>query len=89
MASRTGVQQRVLQHEVLDGVAAEAQLWEDRDRDALVVAAPGLGQHRLGVRCGVGDGDRQRAGGDAREPMGVGGGEIHGWILSLSLPEET
>ena len=36
------VEQRVLQDQVVDRVAAQAQLGEDRDRDALVVARPRL-----------------------------------------------
>ena len=47
-----GVEQRVLQQQVVDGVAGQAQLREDRDRDALVVAGARLPRARLGVGAG-------------------------------------
>ena len=50
-----GVEQGVLHHQVVDRVAGQAQLGEDRDGDALVVAVARLGQHRLRVGGRVGD----------------------------------
>ena len=40
------LEQRVLQQQVVDGVAAQAQLGEHRDRDAVVVARPRLVEDR-------------------------------------------
>src|SRR3546814_8437076 len=40
-----GIEQRPLQDEVVDGVAAQAQLGEDRHRDPLVGALAGLRDH--------------------------------------------
>ncbi len=72
------VEHRVLQEEVLDRVAGQGQLGKDRDRGALLRAGPRLGEDALGVRRGVRERDRHRAGGHAGEPMAVGRGEVHG-----------
>ncbi len=85
MASSTWSSSGVLEDQVVDGVAAQAQLGKDRHRDArrrgtpCLVAAPARRWRR------VGDGDRQGAGRDAGEPVGVGGGEVHGSTISIVL----
>ena len=71
------VEHRVLEQQVLDRVARQAQLREQRDGDALLLARPGLAQHRLGVRARVGDRDALRAGGDAGEAVLVDAVEVH------------
>ena len=68
----------VLQEEVVDGVAAQAQLGEHRHGDAVVVAGAGLLEHGARVRGGVGDRDRDRARRDPGESLGVGRVEVHG-----------
>ncbi len=73
-----GVQQRVLQQQVLDRVAGEGQLGEDGDRDAVLVAGPGLAEDGVGVGRRVGQRGALRARGDAREPVPVDRGEPHG-----------
>ncbi len=72
-----GVEQGVLEHQVVDGVAGQRQLGEHRDRDAVVVAGAGLLEHGAGVGRRVGDRDRDGAGRDPGEPVGVGGVEVH------------
>ncbi len=62
------VEQRVGEQQVVDGVAAQAQLVEDGDGDALLVAGPGLLDEGRRVARGVGDGDGHRAGGDPANP---------------------
>jgi len=79
-------QQGVLQQEVLDGVAAQAELRENRDRDTVVVALPHLGQHGRGVRRRVGQRDGDRACRHAREPLGVGRVELHPFSLGIHRP---
>jgi hypothetical protein len=71
------VEHRVLEQQVLDRVAAQAELGEDRDGDAVVVAGVGLPQDRLGVGRRIGDRDRNRAGGDAGEALLVERAEVH------------
>ena len=72
------VEQRVLQEQVVDGVAREAQLGEDRERHAVVVEVAQLGDDRVGVALGVDRDDRQRARGDTGETLGPRAVEVHG-----------
>ena len=46
------VEQGVLQEQVVDGVAAQAQLGEDRHRHAVVVAGAGLLEHGAALAAG-------------------------------------
>ena len=80
------LEQRVLQEQVVDRVAGQAQLGEERHRDAFVVTAAGLCQDGLRVGPGVADGDRQRAGGDPREPVRVGRFEVHTHSVTERVP---
>ncbi len=82
------LEQRVLQEQVVDRVAGQAQLGEERHRDALVVTAARLGKDRLRVGGGVGDRDRQGAGGDPREPVRVGRFEVHTHSVTEQVPAE-
>ena len=77
-----GVEEGVLEEQVLDGVAGQAQLGEDRDRDALVVAGAGLLQHGPHVGRRVGDGHGGGARRDTGEPLVVGVVEVHGPTVS-------
>ena len=76
-----GGEQCVLEEEVVDGVAGQAELGEDRHRDAVVVAGVGLLDHLGGVGGRVGQVHRHRAGGDAGEALGVGRVEVHALTL--------
>ena len=71
------VEQWLLQQQVVDGIAAEAQLGEHGDRGALVVALPRQVDRALGVGRGVGDGHWQGARGDPGEPLVVGAQKLH------------
>ena len=77
-----GVEQRVLQQDVLDRVAGQRQLREDRQRDAVVVAGAGQPQHRLRVRRRVGDRRVMGASGHPHEPVPVSAIEVHHPLLS-------
>lgn len=66
-----GVEHGILEHEVVDGVAGQAQLGEDGDGHGVVVALACRGQHGVGIGGGIGDRDRDRAGGDPRESVAV------------------
>ena len=70
------VEHRVLEQQVLDRVPGQAQLREDRDRDALGGALARLADHRFGVGGRVGDRHPRGAGGDAGEAVGVGVAEV-------------
>ena len=83
------LEQGVLEEQVVDGVAGQRELGEHRHRDAFVVAQPRLLDHPLRVGSRVGDRDRQRAGGNPREPVGVGGVEVHGVSLGIRSPDQT
>ncbi len=72
------VEEGVLQQEVVDRIPRQPELGEDRERDAVVVQLAHLGDDGVGVALRVGEGDRQRAGRDAREALGVGAVEVHG-----------
>ncbi len=74
---RRRLQEGVREVQVVDRVPRDAQLGEDGDRDAVVVARARLGEDRGGVRAGVGDGDGDGAGRHAGEAVGVGRGEVH------------
>ena len=71
------VEHRVLQHEVLDRVARQAQLGEHGHRDAVLVAGAREPQDGFRVRGRVGDRHAPRAGGHAREPVLVERAEVH------------
>ncbi len=73
-----GVQQRVLQQQVLDRVAGQGQLGEHRHGDAVLVAGPALAEDVLRVRRRVGQRGALRARGHARETVPVDRGEPHG-----------
>ena len=66
------IQQGVLQHEVFYGVPGEAEFGEDRDRDGVVVALAGRLEDGLGVRRGITDAHRDRAGRNARKTVAIG-----------------
>ena len=72
-----GVQQHVLQQDVLDGVAGQRQLGENGQRDTVVVALPGQPQNRVGVGRGVADRRVVCARGDAGKALAVGVVEVH------------
>ena len=72
-----GVQQHVLQQDVLDGVAGQRQLGENGERDTVVVALPGQPQNRVGVGRGVADRRMVCARGDAGKALAVGVIEVH------------
>ena len=80
------VEEDVLEEEVVDGVAGQAQLREEGDGHALVVAGPHLGEDPFGVGRGVRERDRQGARGDPGEALGVDVPELHvpslwAWII--------
>ena len=70
-------QQGVLEQQVVDGVAAQGELGEDRHGHALVMAGAHLGQHRGEIGPRVGHRHRHRARGHAGEALGVRRGEVH------------
>ena len=70
------VEQDVLEQQVVDGVAGQAQLGEEGHRDALRVPQPHLLDDRLGVAGRVARGDREGAGRDPREAVAVGRREV-------------
>ena len=77
-----GVEHGVLEQQVVDRVAGQAQLREDRQRDPLGRALASDAHDRVGVGERIGDRDRHRAGRDAGEPLVVGGVEVHGRSLA-------
>ena len=79
------VEQGLLEQQVVDRVAGQAELREDRDRHAVLVTGARLGQHGGRVGGRVGDGHGHGAGGDPREALGVGREEVHG----SSLPHRS
>lgn len=72
-----GVEQRVLQQDVLDRVAGQRQLGKYGQRHRVVVAFAGHPQNRLGVGRGVPDRGVVCAGGDPHKPVAVGRVEVH------------
>ncbi len=72
------VEQRVLEQQVVDRVAAQPELGEDGGGDALLRERAQLPEDRLGVGCRVGDRRAARARRDPREAVGVRGAEVHG-----------
>ena len=81
-----GVEHGILHHEVVDRVAGQAQLGEDaRRRRRPRRTSRADGEHRLGVGGRVGDRDRDRARGDAREAVPVGALEREGCAHGPSL----
>ena len=77
-----GVEQGVLQQDVLDRVAGQRQLGEHGQPDALVVAFAGQPQHRFGVRRRVGQRRVVGARGHPHEAVPVGGVEVHDSIVA-------
>ena len=77
-----GIEQGVLQQDVLDRVPRQRQLGKHRQRHVVVMAVLGRLQHRLGVRGGVGDHRADRAGGHADETVPVGRVEVHTDIVA-------
>ena len=80
------VEHGVLQHEVLERVAGQRHLGEERHDDALLRALARAAQHHLRVGGRIGDGHAARAGGDACEPVLVDRAEVH--VAPQSYPEE-
>jgi hypothetical protein len=80
------LQEDVLHEQVVDRVAAQAELGEHRDGDPVVVQLPCLVQDHRGVRGRVGDGDGDGAGRHPGEPVGVGVVEVHGSSLWMRAP---
>src|SRR5690606_31798893 len=76
-AALDGIEQRVLLDQIVDGIAGQAELGEDRDRGALVMAGARRSQNRGGIGGGVGDAAGGDASGDAGEAMPVDRMEIH------------
>ena len=71
------VEHRILEDQVLERVARQGHLREQRHHDALLRALPGRPQHQLGVHGRVGDRHATRAGGDADEAVLVDRVEVH------------
>ena len=69
-------EQHVLQEQVVDGVAGEAQLGEERDRRPLLAHVPGPLEDRRGIGPRVGHRHRQRARGHPREAVAVEVAEV-------------
>ncbi len=61
------VEQRVLQQQVVDGVGRQAELREDHDRRARLVALAGQSQRLSKIVGGVGDAGSRHAARDADE----------------------
>ena len=78
------VQQGLLHHQVVDRVAGQRELREERHRDTFGVTGTGLREHRSRVPTRVGNRRRDRAGGDPYEALGVHGAEVH----ASSLPKK-
>ncbi len=66
-----GVEQHVLEEQVLDRVTGQAELGEDRDRDAPFAAAPRRREDRLGVRGRVRDAGPDHAGRHTGEAVAI------------------
>jgi hypothetical protein len=82
-----GVEEGVLQQDVLERVAGQRQLREDDQPHALVVALPRGGQHGRGVGRRVADHGTQRGGRHAQEAVPVEGAKVlggHGRVRSPS-----
>ena len=56
-----GIEQRLLQQQVVDGVGAEAQLRKQQDRRALIMALLHQGQGLIGVEHHIGGPNRRHA----------------------------
>ena len=83
-----GLQQCVLQQDVVDRIARQCQFGEHRQRHAVVVAFAGRSQHRFRVGGGIADRGVQRACGNPNEPVPVGGVEAHHPIVANRLLSE-
>lgn len=73
-----GIEQRVLQKDVLDRVTRQRELGEHGHGDAVVVTLARDPQHRLGIGGRIRQHRAVGAGGHPHEPVTVGGVEIHG-----------
>ena len=82
-ASSTASSKRILQQDVLDGIARQRQLGENRQTDALVVTLPRHLQHRFGIGRGLTDRGVHGARGDPEKALAIGGIEVHHPPLSL------
>ncbi len=76
-ASLDGVEQQVLQHDVLDRVPGQRQLREDGHGDAVVVAFARQPQNRLGIGRRIADRDLMGARGDTDKPLAVSVVKVH------------
>ncbi len=72
-----GIEQRILLDQVLDRIAGQAQLGENRDRRRLLVAGIGRCQDSPGVGRGIGDMGRGDTGRHARKSVSVDRVESH------------
>ena len=79
-----GIQQRVLQQDVLDRIAGQRQLREYRQRDVVVVTGPRQPQHRVGVGRRVRERGVVGAGNSPHEAVPIGRIEVHRRLLSPS-----
>lgn len=80
-----GLEHDVLHHEVLDRVSREAQLGEDGDRCAVLIACACRVEDRRGVGLRVGDRNGDRARGDSCEAVPVHALERKAHDPSLAL----
>ncbi len=72
------VEQGVLEDEILDRVARQPHLREDRDRHAIVAALPRGREDRLGIGCRVDERDRDGRRRHARETLVIDRIKVHG-----------
>ena len=72
-----GVEQRVLQQQIVDRVAGHAEFREQREGNALVVAAPDGMQDRARVGARIGDRGLRRTSRNADETVRINRAEIH------------
>ena len=77
-----GVEQRVLQQDVLDRIPRQRQLGKHRQCDAVIVTLAGQCQHRFGVGRRLRDRGVDRARGNTDETVPVRRVEIHTTIVS-------
>ena len=82
-----GVEHRVLEEEVLERVAGQAELGEDGESDRVGVTRARLGEQGLGIGGRFGEFDGQRARRDAGETMGVGRPKLHSRDPRRGAPE--
>ena len=73
-----GVEQRILQQDVFDGVPRQGQLREDGQGNPVLVALARQPQYRLSVGCRIADRSVLRACGDPDKALAVAVVEVHG-----------